>query len=660
MNRIRLIAAHLLLVAAYAVTWLIATLGRAIPRRSWKPTGRIAVTGTIFNPNWYLSHVTPLIRSGVREVILVIDEPQEPLEGVRFACPPKWLAKLISRAGAKAMWMVGVGFRYRPDLFMGYNLVAGGCTALVAGAILGRPACYQMTGGQAVLSTVDFATFDSEKASRFRQRVSKVIERLAVSIIRRFDLVVVRGSKAKAFLARYGMEEKVNVITGSVRAGVASQGKRAIDLVFIGRLEPVKQANQFIEIVEAVSRLIPSVKATVVGDGSLLEDTKAHAAKLGVTNNIEFLGRRKDVEQILASSRMFVLTSQSEGLSIAMAEAMANGTVPVVANVGELGDLVVDGVNGFLITPDHVAEYVDRILPLLTDASLWARYSRAAIDTARERCDIEVITQKWSRSIRDVIEPASGGDLGSASGPVLDQPRRPAGASSMKSDARSPLASAAGEIAARRATPEDVGVLMDLCRGGFPGTLLWDGPRFLSGSWWTSAVQSASAETWLFSIDAEPCGVCVLVHDMDGWQAEPFSPKRSWAVRLRAAALCPKLVLSRLVKKVLGPGPAACECPRSEAVAAATGSRTHIRLLAVAPHRRRQGAGKSILQFCEDRTTELGREIIELSVFTENTSARRLYVQQGYVCTNHGRAGCVFTKLLRAPRLSPVRANAEP
>lgn len=408
MRVLRTIAAHLLLISVYAFTWLVAVLGRLVPRRRWRPTGRIMVTGTIFNPNWYLSHITPLIRSGVKEVILVIDEPQQPLEGVRFACPPKWLARLISRAGAKAIWMIGAGVHYRPDLFMGYNLVAGGCTALVAATLLRRPACYQMTGGQVVLSAVDFTTFNFEKAGRFRQRVSKTIERLAVSIIRKFDLVVVRGSKAKAFLAGYGLEENVAVITGSVRSSAELPGERSIDLVFIGRLDPVKQTNQFIEIVQAVSRVIPAVKATIVGDGSLMEEMKAYAAQLGVAHNVEFLGRRKDVEQILAASRIFVLTSKSEGLSIAMAEAMANGAVPVVANVGELGDLVTDGVNGFLIPPDHVADYVERMLALLTDSSLWARCSRAARDTAREHCDIEVITKKWSRSIRDVVERTSG------------------------------------------------------------------------------------------------------------------------------------------------------------------------------------------------------------------------------------------------------------
>jgi glycosyltransferase involved in cell wall biosynthesis len=411
MRILRSVAAHILLVGTYGCTWLIATLGRAIPRRPWQPTGRIMVTGTICNPNWYLSHITPLIRSGVKEVILVIDEPQQPLAGVRFACPPKWLARLASRAGAKAIWMIAAGVRYGPDLFMGYNLVAGGCTALVAGTLLRRPACYQMTGGQVVLSTVDFTIFDFKKAGRFRQKASKAIERLAVSVIRRFDLVVVRGSKAKAFLAGYGIEENVAVITGSVRSRAELPRERSIDLVFIGRLEPVKQTNQFIEVVQAVSRVIPAVKATIVGDGSLMEEMKTYAARLGVTNNLEFLGRREDVEQILASSRIFVLTSKSEGLSIAMAEAMANGAVPVVANVGELADLVADGVSGFLITPDRVAEYVEKLLPLLTDDSLWAGYSRAARETAREHCDIEVITKKWSRSLGDVVARTSGRDL---------------------------------------------------------------------------------------------------------------------------------------------------------------------------------------------------------------------------------------------------------
>jgi GNAT superfamily N-acetyltransferase len=203
-----------------------------------------------------------------------------------------------------------------------------------------------------------------------------------------------------------------------------------------------------------------------------------------------------------------------------------------------------------------------------------------------------------------------------------------------------------GEIAARRATPGDIPSLMDICRAGFSGSLLWDGPRFLSRNWWKSVLASCSVETWVFPVHDEVCGVCVLVTDMEKWLAEPLRSERSRALRWCAAALCPRLVLSRLVKTVLAPRPVPCAFPRSEAAAPATAHRTWIRLLAVAPDKRRLGMGRKILQLCEDRTLALGRQVIGLSVFKDNIAAQRLYAQQGYVCTNYEHDRYVFTKLL--------------
>ena len=408
-SMIRRVAAYILLTSVYSFTWLVAVLADMIPRRRWKPTGRIMVTGTFHNPGWYMSHVIPLSRSGVKDVILVIDEPQLPLENVRFVCPPKWLAKLISRAGAKAIWMIFAGFRYRPDLFMGYNLAPASCTALVAGSIFRRPSCYQMTGGQLVLSTIGVDTFDSEKASRFQRKISRAIERLAIRVIRQFDLIVVRGSKGRAFLAGYGITDNVAIITGGVKGGVQlAKTDRQIDLIFVGRLNPIKQVDQFIHIVSEVSHVLPLIRAVIVGDGALMADLKVYASKLGIMNNIEFLGKRNDVEEILSRSRIFVLTSKSEGLSIAMAEAMMAGTVPVVPDVGELGDLVHDGINGYLIKPNDVNAYVTRIISLLQDQKQWSQLSLKAAETAKSYSHVAGVSEKWRRSIQHVVGQASG------------------------------------------------------------------------------------------------------------------------------------------------------------------------------------------------------------------------------------------------------------
>ena len=365
------------------------------------------VTGTFHNPNWYLSHITPLARSGVKEVILVIDEPQIPMERVRFVCPPKWIARLLSRAGAKAIWMLFAGFRYKPDLYMGYHLAPGACSALVAGKILGRPSCYQMTAGP--VEIIGGGIDATESVGGSLGRPSKLIEAMAIKVVRQFKLVVVRGNKARDFLAAKNIKETVAVITGSVNGSLQPvRDNRIIHLIFVGRLTPVKQVHQFIEIVAAIARIMPNIRAVVIGDGPLLGDMQKYAGELGINNNIEFLGKKKDIGEILANSKIFVLTSITEGLSIAMAEAMAAGVVPVVADVGELGELVIDGVNGYLVEQNNIGEYTKKSVSLLQNNALWIQYSRKAIEAARKHCDIEVITKKWQCNLQDVVSRTSG------------------------------------------------------------------------------------------------------------------------------------------------------------------------------------------------------------------------------------------------------------
>ena len=407
MGIIRSVLAYILLVSTYGITLLMAVLGRMIPHRPWKPTGRIMVTGTFHNPNWYLSHVTPLSRSGVKEVIIVTDEPQLSLEHVRFSCWPRWLSRLLSRTGARAICMIIASFRYRPDLYMGYHLGPGSCTVLVVGKLMGRPTCYQMTGGPVEIIGGGFGAAEGIGAPLGRP--SRLIETMSLAIVRLFDIVVVRGNKAKEFLAAHDIKGSVAIITGSVNGcKQLAQNDREIHLVFVGRLSLIKQIHQFIAIVDAVRRIMPNVRAAIVGDGPLKAELRAYSEELGLAENIKFLGKRKDVESLLVCSKIFVLTSRSEGLSIAMAEAMVAGVVPVVADVGELGDLVIDGVNGYLVEPNNIDEYTKRVVSLLQDQALWKKYSLRAIKEVKEHCDIEVVTGKWRQHIRDVVSQTSG------------------------------------------------------------------------------------------------------------------------------------------------------------------------------------------------------------------------------------------------------------
>jgi len=351
--------------------------------------------------------MSPLAHCGMKKVILVTDEPQLPLEGVEVVCPPIWARRLLGRVGARTIWVAIAGFHYRPDLYMGYYLAPGACSALVAGKLLGRPSCYQMTGGPVGIVGGGFAAIDSIEGALGRP--SKFIESLALRVIQKFELVVVRGNKAKEFLAARGIKDSVAVITGCVNdCRQPPQNDRDIHLIYVGRLSPVKQLDQFVTIVDSIRHVVPNVRAVIVGDGPLRADLQRRVEELGVNGNVEFLGKRKDVEPFLSRSKIFVLTSKSEGLSIAMAEAMAAGVVPVVADVGELGDLVADGVNGYLVKPNCVDEYTRKIVPLLQDQALWEKLSSRAVEAAIRHCHIEVVSAKWRQHLRDVVSQACG------------------------------------------------------------------------------------------------------------------------------------------------------------------------------------------------------------------------------------------------------------
>ena len=202
------------------------------------------------------------------------------------------------------------------------------------------------------------------------------------------------------------------------------------------------------------------------------------------------------------------------------------------------------------------------------------------------------------------------------------------------------------DIIVRRAALDDVDALCDICREGWPGTLLWDGPRFLARNWWRAVFRYSSAETWIWSSGGEIYGVGVLVKDMAHWNEEPLYPERNLFVRLLAALTCPRLVLSRLLKRMMVVKSPPCDCSTLETVSKNVESPVWIRLIAVSQSKRRQGIGRKILQFCDSRTLEFNRKAVKLFVFSDNKPARCLFSQEGFVCTDHRHNGCVYTKVL--------------
>ena len=356
----------------------------------------IMVIGTFHNPNWFRSHITPLTRSGLARVYLVCDEPVDELDGLTYCCPPRILQRLATRAGAKFIWAIVNGIRYRPDLYMGYHIVPAGVMALVLARAFRCFASYQMTGGPTEVEGGGYAAENPILTSLGRP--SAMIEHQARRLIGEFDSVIVRGQGSRRYAAAFVPSARLEIVTGSVateRIRLASQ--RDIDLLFVGRLTPCKRPEVFVDIVATLRERHPDIQACLVGDGEMLDRLRQRVVDLGLAGHVRFTGKVSNVYDYLARARVFVITSRSEGLSIALMEAMCAGVVPVVYDIGDLSDLVHHGRNGLVVEANDRDGMVEAIAGVLDDAACRESLATRAIEEARSRCDTRAVAGHWRR-----------------------------------------------------------------------------------------------------------------------------------------------------------------------------------------------------------------------------------------------------------------------
>ena len=133
----------------------------------------------------------------------------------------------------------------------------------------------------------------------------------------------------------------------------------------VGRLTPVKGIPYLLEAARILLHQRANVKVLVVGDGSIRQDLITQTQDFGITENIVFLGHREDTNVLLQALDIFALPSLSEGIPMALLEAMAASRAVVASRVGGIPEIVEDGSEGFLVEPMDVDSFVERCRRLI-------------------------------------------------------------------------------------------------------------------------------------------------------------------------------------------------------------------------------------------------------------------------------------------------------
>jgi glycosyltransferase involved in cell wall biosynthesis len=239
---------------------------------------------------------------------------------------------------------------------------------------------------------------DIEKMRRGQQLA---LSRFAVPIALRSDRFVALNEAIVRELRGVGVADEQIV---RIPNGVEVPGDRAkpsyelhdpARLLFVGRLHRQKGLDTLLRSFrELLDQGTPSrITLQLIGDGPDEAFLVSLAAALGISAEVEFMGRRDDIERLLPHGDLFILPSRAEGLSNALLEAMSIG-LPVVASCIPGNEEIIEHEwNGLLFTPDDATSLTSAALRLLAETGLRETLGRQARRTIQERYSLDHVSR---------------------------------------------------------------------------------------------------------------------------------------------------------------------------------------------------------------------------------------------------------------------------
>lgn len=180
------------------------------------------------------------------------------------------------------------------------------------------------------------------------------------------------------------------VVPNGIPAGatvVSAAQAAAYDVIAVGNL---RDNQKGIDILLRALALIPGGfgRAIVVGDGPARHGLEQLSRELGLTDRVEFRGASRQVPELLAAARVFVLSSRYEGMPNALMEAMAQGLPAVATAVGGVAEIMIDGETGVIVPPEDPEALARAIASLLSDDERASRLGQAAKARIQERFSV--------------------------------------------------------------------------------------------------------------------------------------------------------------------------------------------------------------------------------------------------------------------------------
>ncbi len=227
---------------------------------------------------------------------------------------------------------------------------------------------------------------------------------VAFSINQSDAITAVSNNLRQETYANFNIEKDIEVIYNFVdikrfskkpidafRKVIAPNGERIV--LHASNFRKIKRIADVINIFYKLKQEVPA-KMLLVGDGPERPMAEALCRELGICDDVRFVGKQQDMEEMYAIADLFLLPSEYESFGLSALEAMAGGAPVVSTNTGGLPEIIIAGENGFMGNVgdiDGMSRYAKQILK---DDEVLARFRENARTQAR-RFDISNIVPQY-------------------------------------------------------------------------------------------------------------------------------------------------------------------------------------------------------------------------------------------------------------------------
>jgi glycosyltransferase involved in cell wall biosynthesis len=329
------------------------------------------------------SKLAPLIsHEGVEKIFLARNKP---LQGSKVSpFQASFLLKIpFLREGLKFLYGLWIVLFKKIDHIIGIYLIPHGVMAHILGKLCRVPVIQLVIGD------------DTDAVIKH--------PRLFRGILKKAWRIGVRGKNSLARLNQIVDRPQAFFVHHNVYVFPEPEGEslqKDIDLVNIGHFDTYKRVDIYIDVVSRLSGKFPAINAVMAGKdvAHRQKSCEKKVVELGLEKNFRFAGHVEDVHSLLGKSRIFILTSEAEGLPMAMVEAMSLGVPVVVPDVGDITDIAEHEHNALVVKPLDVDGFVESVNRLLVDPVLFdvlSRNARSTIEDLKQEFTLSSIKKTW-------------------------------------------------------------------------------------------------------------------------------------------------------------------------------------------------------------------------------------------------------------------------